>query len=163
MADVVDSVTRSRMMSGIRGKDTKPELLLRRGLHRLGFRYRLHGRILPGKPDLVFQSLRAVIFVHGCFWHGHDCHLFKWPSSRSEFWKEKIDGNRRRDVASYEGLERDGWRVLTLWECAIKGRTSWAEGEIANAVAQWLTRGSGNLELQVDDDGSAGRSDRLDG
>ena len=95
MNDVVDSATRSRMMSGIKGKNTKPELMVRSGLHRLGYRFRLHRKDLPGKPDLVFAKHRAVIFVHGCFWHYHDCHLFKMPSTRREFWETKIGRNRR--------------------------------------------------------------------
>ena len=93
MADVVDRKTRSRMMSGIRGKNTRPELLIRKGLHARGFRFRLHDKRLPGKPDLVLPKYSAVIFVHGCFWHGHDCHLFKWPQSRREFWRKKITRN----------------------------------------------------------------------
>lgn len=90
MADVVTPEKRSKMMSGIQGKNTKPELTIRKGLHALGFRYRLHGKTLPGKPDLVFPKYKAVIFIHGCFWHAHHCHLFKWPSTRVDFWQEKI-------------------------------------------------------------------------
>src|SRR3954470_16295918 len=90
MADVVSSGVRSRMMAGIRGTNTAPEMILRRALHAEGFRYRLHDRRLPGKPDMVFPRHHAVIFAHGCFWHGHDCHLFKWPSTRPEFWQTKI-------------------------------------------------------------------------
>lgn len=85
MTDIVDPQTRSRMMAGIRGKNTRPEMLIRSGLHRLGYRYRLHGAKLPGKPDLVFAKRKAVIFIHGCFWHGHDCHLYRTPKSRTEF------------------------------------------------------------------------------
>lgn len=123
LADVVSPATRSRMMSGIRGKDTKPELAIRRGLHALGFRYRLHARDLPGKPDIVLPRWRAVIFVHGCFWHGHDCHLFKWPKTRTEFWRQKITTNRQNDEKAVAALHAQGWRVLIVWECALKGRT----------------------------------------
>src|SRR5690606_16975078 len=96
-ADIVSPKTRSRMMSGIRGKNTRPELILRSALHRKGFRFRLHRKDLPGRPDMIFPQYRAVLFVHGCFWHGHNCHLFKWPSTREEFWREKIAGNIKRD------------------------------------------------------------------
>mgnify|MGYP001813680444 FL=1 len=123
MADVVDRKTRSRMMSGIRGKNTRPELLIRKGLHARGFRFRLHDKRLPGKPDLVLPKYSAVIFVHGCFWHGHDCHLFKWPQSRREFWRKKITRNKVKDAESYVSLKKEGWYILTIWECALKGRT----------------------------------------
>lgn len=122
MADVVSSEVRSRMMSGIKGKDTKPELTIRRGLHARGFRYRLHDRKLPGRPDLVFPKYRAVIFVHGCFWHGHDCHLFKWPKTRRAFWQKKILDNKARDQKRVTALEAAGWKAIEVWECAIRAR-----------------------------------------
>ena len=106
-------------MAAIRGKDTKPELLIRRGLHAKGFRYRLQGRGLPGRPDLVLPKHHAVIFVHGCFWHRHDCPLFRWPQTRQEFWREKIDGNARRDANAIGLLLDTGWRVGIVWECAF--------------------------------------------
>lgn len=120
MSDIVDPKTRSRMMSRIRGKDTKPEMLVRRGLHALGLRFRLHDRRLPGKPDLVFPKYRAVVFVHGCFWHGHDCPDFKWPKTREAFWREKILTNRARDERNIRELTSAGWRVFTFWECETK-------------------------------------------
>jgi DNA mismatch endonuclease (patch repair protein) len=132
------------MMAGIRGKDTAPELLVRQGLHARGFRFRLHDRNLPGKPDLVFPSRRAVIFVHGCFWHGHDCHLFKWPSSRAEFWREKIEGNTKRDEAAIDALLTAGWRVLTVWECALKGRERRITADVLDEITGWLTSSSAN-------------------
>ena len=110
------------MMAGIRATNTRPEMLLRKGLHALGWRYRLHGRGIPGKPDLVFPGRKALIFANGCFWHGHDCHLFKWPKSRSEFWREKISGNIARDLRVREQLLADGWRVAEVWECTLTGR-----------------------------------------
>tara|TARA_R110001592_G_scaffold119130_2_gene322001 strand:+ start:179 stop:622 length:444 start_codon:yes stop_codon:yes gene_type:complete len=110
------------MMAGIGAKNTKPELLIRRGLFRLGYRYRLHGKSLPGKPDLVFASRKAVIFVNGCFWHGHDCHLFKWPKTRDQFWLDKIANNIRRDRKVRAELAEAGWRVCDVWECQIKGK-----------------------------------------
>ena len=121
VVDVLTPEQRRLNMSRIRGRDTKPELILRRGLHALGLRFRLHRKDLPGKPDLVFPRYRAVIQVHGCFWHGHDCPMFKWPATRAKFWKEKIVGNRRRDRAALGALHESGWRVLVVWECALRG------------------------------------------
>lgn len=109
-------------MAAVRSTDTKPEMILRRGFHALGLRYRLHSRKLPGKPDLVFPGRKAVIFVNGCFWHGHDCHLFKWPRTRADFWRTKIGGNIVRDEKERAALATDGWRVLDVWECSLKGR-----------------------------------------
>lgn len=144
MADIVPAGVRSRMMAGIRGRDTKPELILRRGLHGLGFRYRVSPGNVPGKPDLVFPKYRAVLLVHGCFWHGHDCHLFRWPSSREEFWRAKIGRNRERDAEVRQQLVRDGWRVATVWECALKGRERLEPRAVIETVAAWL-RGDGDL------------------
>ena len=138
MTDVVDPKVRSRMMSGIQGRDTKPELIIRRGLHQLGFRYRLHDKKLPGKPDLVFPQYRAVIFVNGCFWHKHQCHLFKWPSTRKAFWREKISGNAERDKRNRAECEQRGWKVLVVWECALKGRTRRQPAEVQHTIANWL-------------------------
>lgn len=121
MADVVDAATRSRMMSGIRGKDTKPEMSVRLGLHALGFRYRLHPKDIPGKPDIWLPKYRAAIFVHGCFWHGHDCALFKMPDSRRDFWESKINANRDRDARVDELLAIRALRRLDIWECALRG------------------------------------------
>ncbi len=109
-------------MAGIRSTNTSPEMLLRRGLHALGWRYRLHGSGLAGRPDLVFTSRRAVIFANGCFWHGHDCHLFKWPKTREEFWRAKITGNIGRDARVRDALHDARWRIADVWECALKGR-----------------------------------------
>jgi DNA mismatch endonuclease (patch repair protein) len=139
--DVVDSATRSRMMSGIKGKNTKPELAIRSGLHRLGYRFRLHRKDLPGKPDLVFAKYRAVIFVHGCFWHYHDCHLFKMPSTRREFWEAKIGRNQERDREVQAALREAGWRSLVIWECALKGKTRLEFGEAVSRTSAWLIGG----------------------
>ncbi len=138
MPDIVAPQVRSRMMAGIKGYDTKPELILRMGLHQAGFRYRLHARELPGKPDLVFPKYRAIIFVHGCFWHGHECALFKWPSTRQDFWRQKITGNVARDRKVKEQLLSEGWRVLTVWECALKGRGRLPSGELITRSVAWL-------------------------
>lgn len=134
-------------MAGIRGKDTRPEMLLRRGLHARGFRFRLHDRRLPGTPDLVFAGRRAVIFFHGCFWHGHACHLFRLPATRTEFWREKIEGNRARDRAAENALASEGWRVLTVWECAVKGRDRLPPESVIDRAADWLVSGSGNATI----------------
>lgn len=137
MVDVVDSATRSRMMSGIRGRNTKPEILIRSLLHRHGFRFRLHARDLPGKPDIVLPRYHAAVFVHGCFWHGHDCPLFKWPSTRPDFWREKIGRNRANDHKTREALVASGWRVGIVWECAMRGAGKNIEG-VAQRLADWL-------------------------
>ena len=138
MVDIVDSATRSRMMSAIRSRDTRPEMIIRRGLHALGYRYRLHSRRLPGKPDLVFKSRKAVIFVHGCFWHGHPCHLFKWPATRAAWWRAKIEGNRARDALVREQMADMGWRQLRVWECALKGVNRRSPDVVVEEVAAWL-------------------------
>lgn len=138
MADVVSPRVRSRMMSGIKGKNTWPEIMLRQGLHRRGFRFRLHTPDLPGKPDLVFPKYHAVLFVHGCFWHGHDCPLFRWPKSREEFWRAKISQNVERDRETITRLRSVGWRVAEVWECALKGRSRLPEVEILDCCATWL-------------------------
>lgn len=121
MVDVLTPEQRQLNMSRIRGRDTRPEMLVRRGLHACGFRYRLQDRKLPGRPDLIFPRYRAVIFVHGCFWHGHDCPLFKLPETRRDFWDAKISSNRTRDKRVEETLLEQGWRVATVWECSLKG------------------------------------------
>jgi DNA mismatch endonuclease, patch repair protein len=122
MTDTLTPAERSERMSRIRGKNTKPELAVRRLVHSLGYRFRLHGRHLPGSPDLVFASRRAVIFVHGCFWHQHKdntCKLARMPKSRAEFWGPKLAANRDRDENNKRGLAATGWRVLEVWECQL--------------------------------------------
>lgn len=123
MTDIVDSQTRSRMMSRIRGSDTRPELIVRRYLHACGFRYRLHRRDLPGKPDLVLPKHRLAIFVHGCFWHRHEgCFYATSPATRKDFWRQKLDTNAARDKQQQGNLISSGWRVLIVWECGLKHR-----------------------------------------
>jgi DNA mismatch endonuclease (patch repair protein) len=148
MADIVPADVRSRMMAGIRGTNTKPELLLRRGLHAQGFRFRLHEKRLPGKPDIVLPRYRAVIFAHGCFWHGHDCHLFKWPTTRPEFWQAKIDRNRTVDSRSETALAEAGWRQAIVWECALKGRTRLPLEQVISACAEWLRSDRQRIEIR---------------
>jgi DNA mismatch endonuclease (patch repair protein) len=123
MTDIVDSSTRSRMMSGIRGRNTKPELKVRRYLHGRGFRYRLHVRSLPGTPDLTLPRYHTVVLVHGCFWHSHDgCTYAYKPQSNADFWRRKLDRNVDRDGEVERALAMGGWRVLTVWECETSER-----------------------------------------
>ena len=120
MADNLSPELRSRVMSRIRGVDTRPEVKVRRLVHGMGYRYRLHRRDLPGTPDLVLPSRRKIIFVHGCFWHQHSCRRGSRPASNQDFWNSKLDGNIRRDRANMAVLERAGWTVLVIWECETK-------------------------------------------
>ena len=150
-ADIVTPDVRSRMMAGIKGKNTKPEKAVRSALHRLGFRFRIHRKDLPGKPDLVFPKYSSVIFVHGCFWHGHGCHLFKWPKTRSEFWRQKINSNVARDGERLSALLDGGWRVGTIWECALKGRTRLPIDAIAERCAAWLESSEPEMGLSGDE------------
>lgn len=144
MTDVVSSEKRSQMMSGIRSKDTRPEMIVRRALHARGFRYRLHVKDLPGKPDLVFPRYRRVVMVHGCFWHGHNCHLFKVPSTRTEFWLAKIGRNRERDAEVRQALAGLGWRVLEIWECELRDARKAGYQPVVERIAEWLCSGDLN-------------------
>ena len=138
MVDVNDKATRSSNMSRIRGKDTKPELVIRKGLHGLGFRYCLHNPRLPGKPDMVFPKYGAIILINGCFWHRHNCHLFKWPKTRVAFWRSKIQSNVARDTKNMRIYRAEGWKVLIIWECALKGRYHRDMWEVIQTAANWL-------------------------
>lgn len=132
------------MMAGIRGRDTKPELLIRKGLHALGLRfrlgdsYRIAGRKLPGRPDLVFPGRNAVILVHGCFWHGHGCALFRWPGTREQFWREKITGNIARDAKVRGHLAAADWRLLEVWECQLKGPSRLEPAQVLEQCRSFL-------------------------
>jgi DNA mismatch endonuclease (patch repair protein) len=136
--DTVDSQTRSRIMSRVGQKDTDAEITIRGALHRIGLRYRLHDRSLPGSPDIVFPRFRAVVFVHGCYWHSHGCYRSTVPKSRTQFWTDKFDANRARDERNLNLLLESGWRVLIIWECALKGKTAKPPGAVAQAVKAWL-------------------------
>lgn len=122
MTDVHDRATRSRNMAAVRSKNTRPEIFVRRALFREGLRFRLHAAELPGRPDLVFPKHRAVVFVHGCFFHAHTCSFFKWPKSNTTFWRTKILGNRARDARNARILKKMGWRVFTVWECSVRDK-----------------------------------------
>lgn len=146
VSDVVSHETRSKMMSGIRGKDTKPELRVRKALFAGGFRFRLHRRDLPGVPDVVLPGKRIAIFVHGCFWHMHSgCKNAKLPSSRQDFWRDKLARNVERDEVSVAALIRLGWRVLVVWECAT--REKGAESVLPSALASWIDGDEARGEL----------------
>ncbi|MBL0769821.1 DNA mismatch endonuclease Vsr [Sphingopyxis sp. DHUNG17] len=136
------------MMGEIRSKNTQPELAVRRALHASGFRFRLHSRDLPGKPDIVLSKWKAVILVHGCFWHGHDCPLFKLPSTKREFWNEKIGRNKERDRETIENLRSLGWRVLTVWECSLKGKERLGIQMVADLIDHWLREKPGDMEIR---------------
>lgn len=135
-------------MAAVKSRNTKPELQIRRGLHRRGFRFTLDQKNLPGRPDLVLPRRRAVIMVHGCFWHGHTCHLFRLPKTRSEFWQEKIDANRRRDATVLVQLGAAGWRTGTVWECALRGPHRLSEEQIFEDLTKWLTGTEPSIEIQ---------------
>lgn len=136
--DTVDKETRSRIMSSVGRKDTGPETLLRSALHKIGLRYRLHDRKLPGSPDLVFPKYHAVIFVHGCYWHSHGCYRSTVPKSRREFWLAKFAANKERDRRDIGRLIDEGWRVLIVWECSLVGKTAYPSPQVAADVAEWL-------------------------
>jgi DNA mismatch endonuclease, patch repair protein len=156
MIDVVDKITRSRMMAGIRGKDTKPELVLRRALHRLGLRYRLHAVDLPGRPDITLPKHRAVIEVQGCFWHRHEnCTFCTDPASNKGFWKTKFDETVQRDKRNLAALRQLGWRVAIVWECSVKEQ---GPEVIADRLVAWLRSGRSFKEISS---ANAQRSTRI--
>ena len=137
MTDRLEPAARRRLMQAVRGKDTAPELALRSLLHRMGYRFRLHARDLPGKPDLVFRPRRKVIFVHGCFWHRHGCKATTTPRTNVDFWRKKFDENIARDRRHIEALQDAGWRVAVVWECSLKGKSADPD-EVARLVSEWL-------------------------
>jgi DNA mismatch endonuclease, patch repair protein len=151
MTDIVDASTRSMMMARVKSKDTRQEVEIRKRLFALGFRYRLHDKKLPGTPDIILSKHKAVIFIHGCFWHVHDCHLFRWPASKKAFWKKKLSGNKKRDIENIENLKKLGWRVLIIWECTFRGAGKKRVEEIDAIVkktAKWLNFGKLNKEIR---------------
>lgn len=144
MADVVDSATRSRMMSAIKGRNTRPEIDLRKALHAAGFRYRLHGKDLPGRPDIVLGRWRCAVFVHGCFWHRHEgCHFTTTPATRPEFWQDKFLSNVARDRRNIENLLAAKWRVAVVWECSCRKQLDKA----AHRLARWIRSSRRFIEI----------------
>ena len=150
MTDTMSMERRSALMSRVRNRDTRIELVVRKALHAMGFRYRLGGAGLPGRPDIVLPRYRAVVQIHGCFWHGHDCHLFRLPKTRSEFWASKIDANRKRDARTEALLADAGWRVAVIWECALRGNDV-DQSTVARRVAAWLRGGKDRLNISTRD------------
>lgn len=149
MTDIHSIAVRSKNMAAIKGRDTRPEMLVRRALHKVGFRYRLHMAGLPGKPDLVFPRYKAVIFVQGCFWHQHQCAMFHWPKTRTEWWRQKISTNRAHDEAMQDKLRELGWRVMLVWECALKGKNKMPADQLIADISHWLRNGSSFAELPI--------------
>lgn len=144
--DIVDKATRSRMMRGIKGTNTGPELALRRALHGLGLRFRLHGKLLPGRPDIVSRRYNALIYVHGCFWHRHPgCRFTTNPRTREGFWQEKLEKNVMRDMKVHVDALRLGWRVATVWECAL--RKPEQISATAEIVMEWMKSNRQTLEI----------------
>ncbi|MCT4607603.1 MAG: very short patch repair endonuclease [Pelagimonas sp.] len=135
-------------MSAIRSKNTKPELLIRRGLHARGFRFRLHEKSLPGTPDIVLRRFNALIDVRGCFFHGHDCDLFRLPRTRRDFWESKISSNRARDIKTAKELQAMGWRVATVWECALRGSKKVNLETVIDSLSQWLSSDEKLFEIR---------------
>ena len=144
MVDNLTGEQRSANMAAIRGKNTAPEMLIRSILHRLGYRFRLHRRDLPGTPDIVFPARKGVMFVHGCFWHGHKCPRGVVPSSNVDFWQTKIAKNRERDRRAQRQLRREGWKVLIIWECEMKNKD-----KLAKRLSRFLERCSENVNNKV--------------
>ncbi|WP_271611553.1 very short patch repair endonuclease [Bradyrhizobium sp. CCBAU 21360] len=136
--DTVTPEVRSKIMASVGQKNTGAELLLRRALHRRGLRYRLHDTSLPGSPDLVFPRFRAVIFVHGCYWHYHGCYRSTVPKTRTAFWSKKFASNKLRDARKIRALRSSGWRVMTVWECTIRGKSAQPIELIARRIHRWL-------------------------
>ncbi|WDE00743.1 very short patch repair endonuclease [Thalassomonas actiniarum] len=152
MTDVHTRAIRSKNMSAIRCKNTRPEMLVRSLLHTLGFRFRLYNKNLPGKPDITLAKYKAVIFVNGCFWHGHqinnaNCHFFTLPKTRAEFWLNKIKGNVKRDKLACAALMANGWKVLYIWECALKGKYKLDEGRLVDTIEEWLLAHDASAEI----------------
>jgi len=148
MADNLNAEQRHRAMSSVGQRDTTPEIAIRQELHRRGFRYRLHDRHLPGKPDLIFPKWNAVIFVHGCFWHGHECSRFSWPKTRKSFWRKKIQSNRERDAAVRVALQKLGWRIGVVWECSLRGPKQLGIESVGKRCSAWLKGKQQFLELR---------------
>lgn len=138
MADTVDKKTRARMMASVKNKNTSPELNIRKALFAKGIRYRLHDRKLPGTPDLIFPKYKAVIFIHGCFWHNHNCKHGRLPTTNRAFWEHKLLGNARRDLQIIDKLHSLGWRTRVIWLCSLKNKQNFASNREIDEIISWL-------------------------
>ena len=135
-------------MAGIRRRNTRIEVAIRRAMHARGFRFRVDDRRLPGRPDMVLPKWGAVVLIHGCFWHAHDCGLCRLPSTRPDFWRGKLAGNAERDARNQQALQSQGWRIATIWECALRGRGEQAVNDVADRLADWLRGNSPLLDIR---------------
>ncbi len=143
MTDIVDTQTRSQMMARIKSKNTSIETAIRKSLFSRGYRYRINDRKLPGHPDIVLKKYKTIIFIHGCFWHAHNCSLFKIPSTNKEFWIKKFEQNKLRDIQVIQTLLQNGWRVLVVWECSMKGKNKRKFDSLIEEIEMWL---NGNID-----------------
>lgn len=150
MADVLTLEQRRRNMSRIRGRDTKPEMLIRRGLHAKGLRFRVQRRDLPGRPDLTFPRYGCIIQVHGCFWHWHGCPICKVPQTRPDFWQAKLQANVERDRAAENALREAGWRTGIVWECALRGRANLSDGAVIDRLDRFVRSNADGITIEGD-------------
>ncbi|KEA54610.1 very short patch repair endonuclease [Mangrovibacter sp. MFB070] len=157
MADVHSKAVRRKNMQAIHTSDTAIEQRLAGLLDSLGFDYRVQDKTLPGCPDFVVDAQQCVVFTHGCFWHRHDCHLFKVPATRTEFWLEKLGNNAQRDVRDTQQLIASGWRVLWVWECALRGKEKLTDEQLSTRLEEWIF--SGGILAEIDSQGIHDRSD----
>ncbi|MCA8203106.1 very short patch repair endonuclease [Burkholderia sp. AU33545] len=148
MTDILAPEQRSLRMAAVRTVSTGPELIVRRLLHGAGFRYRLNARKLPGSPDIVLPKWNIAVFVHGCFWHGHDCSLFKLPATRTDWWRAKILSNMARDRRAIDGLVRDGWRVMVVWQCTLKGKGRLPPERLCALLSEGVRGGATVVEIR---------------
>lgn len=158
--DTVTAEVRSRNMARIRSKNTAPELELRRALYSRGLRYRIHVRKLPGSPDVVLTKWKTVVFMHGCFWHGHTCKYSRLPKSNQEYWSSKISRNAEKDQQHLVALEAQGWRVLTVWECSLKGATPEQKAEFFDRLTTEIKNMPALAKAEATTASSAGKRPR---
>ncbi|RUM92356.1 MAG: very short patch repair endonuclease [Thiomicrospira sp.] len=149
MTDTVNQQTRSKIMSQVKNKNTNIEIIVRKALFAKGFRYKINDKKLPGSPDIVLPKYRAVIFVNGCFWHGHHCPKGKPPKSNIKYWKDKIIKNQQRDEININQLLNQGWKVAIVWECTLKGKSAFPMKKILLTLENWLKVGSGKIEISI--------------
>ena len=148
MTDLHSQNVRSKNMAAVRSFNTQPELAVRQLLHKEGFRYRLHIKAIKGKPDIVMRKHGVLIFINGCFWHGHNCHLFRLPKTRTEWWRKKIESNKLRDITVTAELKSSGWRIIQVWECAIKGKTKIGHSKLRNQLIEAIFSEEMLLEIR---------------